>query len=102
MPIIDNIIMTKKYYTENKELNEQLIDFWKKMIKLKGKGGFYYPHMINGWIVKFFPKLEGEKSKVYAKRLTKIRSPLLTTLLSGVFSSPKSVGSMLPVGIQKA
>lgn len=65
IPIIDNIILTKKYYTENKTLNEELIDFWKKMIKLKGEGGFYTPHIINGWIVKFFPNLDGEDPTVY-------------------------------------
>ena len=65
IPIIDNIILTKKNYIENKSLNNDLIDFWKKMIKLKGEGGLYTPHLINGWIVKFFPNLEGENPKVY-------------------------------------
>ena len=64
-PIIDNIIITKKYYTEKKTLNEQLIDFWKRMIRVKGKGDFYFPHLINGWIVKFFPNLDGENPTVY-------------------------------------
>ena len=30
IPIIDNIILTKKLYTEKKILNEELIDFWNK------------------------------------------------------------------------
>ena len=65
IPIIDKIILTKKNYIENKSLNYDLIDFWKKMIKLKGEGGLYTPHVINGWIVKFFPNLEGENPKIY-------------------------------------
>ena len=65
IPIIDNIILTKKSYTESKTLNDELIDFWKKMIRLKGKGGFYTPHIINGWIVKFFPKFSGGNLTAY-------------------------------------
>ena len=65
IPIIDKIILTKKYYNEKNELNEELIEFWKGMIRLKGSGGMYDPHMINGWIVKFIPNLENEKPSVY-------------------------------------
>ena len=65
IPIIDKIILTKKYYNEKNELNEELIEFWKGMIRLKGTGGMYDPHMINGWIVKFIPNLENEKPSVY-------------------------------------
>ena len=35
------------------------------MIRLKGTGGMYDPHMINGWIVKLIPNLENEKPCVY-------------------------------------
>ena len=65
IPIIDNIILTKKYYNQNKSLNGQLIEFWKGMIRLKGRGDMYDPHMINGWIIKFIPNLDGEKPTLY-------------------------------------
>ena len=65
IPIIDNIILTKKLYTEKKILNEELIDFWKKMIRLKREGGIYIPDVINGWIVKLFPNLEEGNPTVY-------------------------------------
>ena len=65
IPIIDNIILTKKYYKEKNKLNEELINFWKGMIRLKGTGKSYDPHMINGWIVKFIPNLEKEKPDIY-------------------------------------
>ena len=65
IPIIDKIILTKKYYSEKNNLNQELIEFWKGMIRLKGEGGMYDPHMINGWIVKFIPNLENEKPSVY-------------------------------------
>ena len=65
IPIIDNIILTKKYYSANNKLNNDLIEFWKGMIRLKGTGGMYDPHMINGWIVKFIPNLENEKPDIY-------------------------------------
>ena len=65
IPIIDNIIATKKYYNSKGKLNEELIQFWKGMIKLKGRGDLYDPHLINGWIVKFIPNLSNEKPEVY-------------------------------------
>ena len=65
IPIIDNIILTKKLYTEKKILNEELIDFWKKMIRLKREGDIYIPDVINGWIVKLFPNLEEGNPTVY-------------------------------------
>ena len=65
IPIIDNIIATKKYYNSKGKLNEELIEFWKGMIRLKGKGDLYDPHLINGWIVKFIPNLSHEKHEVY-------------------------------------
>ena len=65
IPIIDNIIATKKYYNSKGKLNEELIEFWKGMIRLKGRGDLYDPHLINGWIVKFIPNLSNEKPEVY-------------------------------------
>ena len=65
IPIIDNIIATKKYYNSKGKLNKELVEFWKGMIKLKGKGDLYEPHIINGWIVKFIPNLTKEKPEVY-------------------------------------
>ena len=65
IPIIDNIIKTKKYYDENKKINNELIDFWKTMIRLKGEGNLYDPHVLNGWIVKFIPNLYDEHPKLF-------------------------------------
>ena len=65
IPIIDNIIVTKKYYNSKGKLSKELIEFWKGMIRLKGKGDMYDPHMVNGWIVKFIPNLSNEKPEVY-------------------------------------
>ena len=65
LPIIDNIIKTKKYYDKNKKINNELIDFWKTMIRLKGEGNFYNPFMINGWIIKFIPNLNGMQPTLY-------------------------------------
>lgn len=64
-PIIDKIIETKKCYNSQGELNNELIEFWKRMIRVKGKGDLYDPHMINGWIVKFIPNLSDGKPGVY-------------------------------------
>ena len=65
IPIIDNIIATKKYYNSKGKLSKELIEFWKGMIRLKGKGDMYDPHMVNGWIVKFIPNLSNKKPEVY-------------------------------------
>ena len=65
IPIIDNIIETKKYYNSKGKLSKELIEFWKGMIRLKGRGDMYDPHMVNGWIVKFIPNLSNEKPEVY-------------------------------------
>ena len=56
IPIIDNIIETKKCYNQNKDIDNKLRSFWKDMIRLK-KGGCYRPTVIDGWIVKFIPNL---------------------------------------------
>ena len=65
IPIINNFIETKKYYSAKGKLSDDLIEFWKRMIRLKGKGGAYDPHIINGWIVNFIPNLLNEKPEVY-------------------------------------
>ena len=65
IPIIDKIIESKNYYNYNGQLSDELIEFWKGMIRLKGRGGMYEPHMINGWIVKFIPNLSGKDPMVY-------------------------------------
>ena len=65
IPIIDKIIESKNYYNYNGQLSEELIEFWKGMIRLKGQGGLYEPHMINGWIVKFIPNLSEKYPQVY-------------------------------------
>ena len=89
IPIIDKILETKNYYNYNGQLSEELIDFWKGMIRVKGKGGLYDPHIINGWIVKFIPILSNKKLEIYDEINEKeipnqiIRCPMeLTCLLS--------------------
>ena len=69
IPIIDNIIKTKKYYQMHNEINDKLIEFWKGMIRLKGKGDLYDPHMINGWIIKFIPNYSEQKPGLYEEIL---------------------------------
>ena len=66
IPIIDKIIETKKYYIQNKNINNKIRNFWKDMIRLK-IGGIYKPSVIDGWIVKFIPNLTEEEPKVYEK-----------------------------------
>ena len=66
IPIIDKIIETKKYYIQNKNINNELRNFWKDMIRLK-IGHIYFPTVIDGWIVKFIPNLTEEEPKVYEK-----------------------------------
>ena len=65
IPIINNIILTKKCYLTFNRIPDKFLKFWKQMIRIKGKGDMYNPHMINGWIVKFIPNLENEKPSVY-------------------------------------
>ena len=65
IPIIDNIIKTKKYYEKNKNISGELIDFWKNMIKIKDKNGKYEPDIFNGWIIKFIPDLRGDYPNLY-------------------------------------
>ena len=65
IPIIDNIIKTKKYYQKNMILNDELIHFWKNMIKIKDKYDVYVPDIFNGWIIKFIPNYNEELPKLY-------------------------------------
>ena len=50
-------------------MNSELVNFWKGMIRLKGKGDLYDPHMINGWIVKFIPNYSQQKPGLYEEIL---------------------------------
>jgi len=65
IPIIDKILETKNYYNYNGQLSEELIEFWKGMIRVKGEGGIYKPLVINGWIVNFIPNLSNKKPEIY-------------------------------------
>ena len=65
IPIIDKILESKNYYNYNGQLSEELIEFWKGMVRVKGKGGLYDPLIINGWIVKFIPNLSKKTPEVY-------------------------------------
>ena len=66
IPIIDKIILTKKYYDTNKEINEEIYAFWKDMIKIKDIRGFYKPTtIIDGWIIKLIPDLTKENPTIY-------------------------------------
>ena len=65
IPIIDNIIETKEYYKKHNKINNELVEFWKNMIRLKGKGDLYDPHMINGWIIKFIPDYSQQRPQLY-------------------------------------
>ena len=67
IPIIDKIIETKKYYDKKKEINNELADFWKKMIRIKETYKIlpYDPDILNGWIIKFIPNLNEEQPKIY-------------------------------------
>ena len=65
IPIIDNIIKTKEYYQKNMTLNNELINFWKNMIKIKDKNGEYVRDIFNGWIIKFIPDYSGKLPKLY-------------------------------------
>ena len=91
IPIIDKIIESKKYYNSNGKLNDELIEFWKGMIRLKGEGGMYDPHMINGWIVKFIPNLNGKDPMVYEE----IRE---TDVPDQIISCPMELTLLLPFG----
>jgi len=64
LPIIDKIVMTKWSYDYNKKISADIKNFWKDMVRVKFNGA-YNPTIIDGWIVKFFPDLEGNFPKVY-------------------------------------
>ena len=69
IPIIEKIIKTKKYYQKHNYINSELVNFWKDMIRLKGKGDLYDPHIINGWIIKFIPNYSQQKPGLYEEIL---------------------------------
>ena len=56
---MDNIIKPKRCFKENKK------NFWKTIIRIKGKGDLYNPHILNGWIIKFIPNLNEAQPKLY-------------------------------------
>lgn len=65
IPLIDKIIMTKRYYNKNNEINEEIREFWKNMVRVK-VGDFYYdPDVVDGWIIKFIPNLTGKTPELY-------------------------------------
>ncbi|KAG4099261.1 hypothetical protein H8356DRAFT_1038373 [Neocallimastix lanati (nom. inval.)] len=64
IPLIDKIIMTKRYYHQNKEINEEIREFWKNMVRVK-IGKEYNPDVIDGWIIKFIPNLTESTPKLY-------------------------------------
>ena len=64
LPIIDKIIMTKKYYSQNNIINNEIKKFWKDMIRIK-EGKDYDPSYINGWITKFIPNISGGRPTLY-------------------------------------
>jgi hypothetical protein len=57
--------MTKNYYTENNNINQDIKHFWKNMIKVKFGNEYYDPNYINGWIIKFIPDITGGQPKLY-------------------------------------
>ena len=66
LPIIDNIIATKNYFKTHKTINNEMIKFWKNIIRIKDeKNDFYDPFVINGWITKFIPNLNGNQLKPF-------------------------------------
>lgn len=64
IPIIDKIIMTKEYYSQNKDINDEIRNFWKDIIRVK-IGYDYDPNIINGWIIKFIPNFCENEPKLY-------------------------------------
>jgi hypothetical protein len=64
IPIIDKIIETKSYYSKNKDINDDLRNFWKDIIRVK-IGRVYKPTILDGWIVKFIPNLSGSEPTIY-------------------------------------
>ena len=66
IPIIDNIIETKKCYIQYKKISNEFRKFWKDRIRSK-IGDFYVPTVIDGWIVKFIQNLSDREPQVYQK-----------------------------------
>ena len=87
IPIIDKIIETKIYYNQNKEINNEIRNFWKDMIRVK-REGCYRPDVIDGWIIKFIPNLSEGEPKVYDKlKDNDIPDQILSCPLKLIFSN---------------
>ena len=67
IPIIDNIIETKKFYIQKQYVSDRLKRFWKDIIRIKRKDDCYDPTVIDGWIAKFIPNLSGPEPKIYER-----------------------------------
>ena len=91
IPIIDKIIESKNYYNYNGQLSNELIEFWKGMVRIKEKGGIYKPNLIDGWIVKFIPNLSGKDPMVYEE----IRE---TEVPDQIICCPMQLTWLLPLG----
>ena len=65
IPIVNNIIATKIYLSSHKKPSKEIKEFWKGMIRLKGTGDMYDPHMINGWIIQLIPNLKNNQPTLY-------------------------------------
>ena len=91
IPIINNIIECKKFYSNNGRINQEFVNFWKNMIRVKGKGGSYNPHIINGWIVKFIPNLSKENPEVY-EEISEVQVP------DQIISCPMELTWLIPGG----
>ena len=63
--IIENIIKTKKFYDKNKNIDSEMVNFWKTMIRIKDKKDEYEPDVINGWIIKFIPDFSENIPKLF-------------------------------------
>ena len=94
IPIIDNIIKTKKYLKKNKNINDDLVEFWKTMIRIKGKGDFYDPHILNGWIIKFIPNLDDDKQPKLYEELKETEVP------DQIISCPLKIIEVSPIGFK--
>ena len=58
--------MTKNYLKTHKEINKELNNFWKGIIRIKSEiNDFYNPFIIDGWITKFIPNLSEDQPKLF-------------------------------------
>ena len=92
IPIINNIIETKKYLKKNKSINDDQVQFWKTMIRIKGKGDIYDPHILNGWIIKFIPNLDDVNHPKLYEELKETEVP------DQIISCPLKIIEVSPLG----